>query len=43
MTHLTKSLVEKDLPPRGGQLFLRDDEITSFAIRVTGKGGKSFV
>ena len=43
MTHLTKSLVEKTLPPRSGQLFLRDDEITGFALRVTSNGAKSFV
>src|SRR5215831_12441475 len=43
MAHLTKSLVEKTLPPKRGQLFLRDDEITGFALRVTSNGAKSFV
>ena len=43
MAHLTKSLVEKTLPPKSGQLFLRDDEITGLALRVTSNGVKSFV
>ena len=43
MAHLTKNLAEKTLPPRSGQLFLRDDEITGFALRVTSSGAKSFV
>src|SRR5215469_509787 len=43
MAHLTKSLVEKTLPPKSGQLFLRDDEITGFGLRVTSNGAKSFV
>ena len=43
MAHLTKNLVEKTLPPRSGQLFLRDDEITGVGLRVTSNGAKSFV
>jgi hypothetical protein len=43
MAHLTKSLIEKTLPPKSGQLFLRDDEITGFGLRVTSNGAKSFV
>src|SRR6516164_8710618 len=43
MAHLTKSLVEKTVPPDSGQLFLRDDEITGYALRVTSSGAKSFV
>jgi hypothetical protein len=43
MAHLTKNLVEKTLPPRSGQLFLRDDEITGFGLTVTSNGAKSFV
>jgi hypothetical protein len=42
-SHLIESLVEKTLPPKSGQLFLRDDEITGFALRVTSNGAKSFV
>ena len=40
MAHLIKSLVEKISPPRSGQLFLRDDEIAGFALRVTSGGAK---
>jgi integrase len=43
MAHLTKSLVESAVPPKSGQLFLRDDEITGFGLRVTSNGSKSFV
>ena len=43
MAHLTKNLAEKISPPRSGQLFLRDDEITGFGLRVTSNGAKSFV
>ena len=43
MAHLTNNLVEKTRPPRSGQLFLRDDEITGFGLRVTSNGAKSFV
>ena len=43
MAHLTKSLIERTEPPKSGQLFLRDDEITGFALRVTSNGAKSFV
>src|SRR5215472_2213404 len=43
MAHLIKSLVERVVPPKSGQLFLRDDEITVFALRVTTNGAKSFV
>src|SRR5215472_10146220 len=43
MAHLTKNLAEKISPPRSGQLFLRDDEITGLALRVTSNGAKSFV
>jgi len=43
MAHLIKSLVDRAVPPKSGQLFLRDDEITGFALPVTSYGAKSFV
>jgi len=40
MAHFTKSLVEKTLPPKSSQLFLPDDEVTGFALRVTSNGAR---
>lgn len=41
--HITKNLVEKVSAPPKGQIFIRDDEIKGFALRVTENGIKSFV
>jgi integrase len=43
MTRLTKLVVEKCQVPAQGQVFVRDSEITSLALRVTAGGSKSFV
>jgi integrase len=43
MPRLTKIVVEKCRPPTHGQVFVRDSEITSLALRVTTRGSKSFV
>jgi len=43
MAHLTKAVVEAAEPPAGGQIFLRDDAIKGFALRVIATGAKSFV
>jgi integrase len=36
-------VVEKIGPPSGGQIFVRDDQLTGLALRITAKGVKSFV
>jgi len=41
--HITKHLIEKSSSPVRGQLFIRDDELTGFAVRITPNGSKSFV
>lgn len=41
--HITKNLLEKISPPSTGQIFIRDDEIRGFSLRVTANGVKSFV
>lgn len=44
MANLTKQLVEKVAPSSGGgQAFIRDDQLTGLALRITPKGVKSFV
>jgi integrase len=40
---LTKVLVENAQIPPTGQEFLRDNEITGFALRITSSGGRSFI
>lgn len=42
MPKLTKKRVDAVKPPRRGQMFLRDDELRGFALRVT-PGSKSFI
>jgi len=43
MPTLTKLLVEGTEPPQVGQLFIRDDQLRGFALRVTASGVKSFI
>jgi integrase len=43
MPHLTKAVVEAAAAPKAGQVFLRDDAIKGFALRLIATGGKSFV
>ena len=43
MAHLTKQIVEAAKAPARGQIFIRDDSIRGFALRVLESGGKSFV
>ncbi len=43
MAKLTKNLVDRAVPPAVGQTFIRDDELTGLALRVTASGVKSFV
>lgn len=40
---LTKSAVDKIVPPPNGQKFYRDDVLKGFAVRVTAGGTKSFI
>jgi integrase len=40
---ITKALVEHAKAPQSEQVFIRDDEVTGFALRITAKGAKSFV
>lgn len=42
MANITKALVERVKAPQAGQLFVRDDELTGFALRIT-EGAKSFI
>jgi integrase len=43
MAKITKALVEGAKAPQKGQLFIRDDELKGFALRITASGTKSFV
>lgn len=43
MAKVTKNLVDKAGAPAAGQIFIRDDELTGMALRVTANGVKSFV
>jgi integrase len=45
MANITKALVEraKAKAPVAGQIFIRDDELTGFALRVTARGVRAFV
>ncbi len=43
MATLTKREIDKAQPPAIGQLFLRDDRLQGFALRITAGGAKSFV
>lgn len=42
MPRLTKRLIDAAKPPPSGQVFLRDDELRGFALRIT-RGSKSFI
>jgi integrase len=41
--HLTKAVVEATRLPAAGQVFIRDNAIPGFALRVLATGGKSFI
>jgi len=43
MPTITKLLVERTEPPQDGQLFIRDDQLRGFALRVTASAVKSFI
>ena len=43
MAKITKALVEAVRIPHHGQIFIRDDELKGFALRVTDTGAKSFI
>jgi integrase len=40
---ITKAVVESAKAPESGQAFIRDEELTGFAVRITARGIKSFV
>ncbi len=40
---LTQRLVDGIEPPQSGQKFIRDNELTGFALRITASGAKSFI
>ena len=40
---LTQRVVDASAPPASGQIFIRDREISGFALRITTRGAKSFV
>ena len=40
---ITKAAIEHTAAPASGQIFLRDDELKGFALRITARGAKSFV
>jgi integrase len=40
---ITKAVVERAKAPDSGQAFIRDEELTGFALRITAGGVKSFV
>jgi len=42
MPKLTKKLIDATKPPASGQVFLRDDSLRGFAVRIT-NGSKSFI
>jgi len=39
---LTKKLIDAAKPPASGQVFLRDDSLRGFAVRIT-KGSTTFI
>jgi len=43
MAHLSRTVVEAVEALHSGQIFLRDDAIKGFALRVLAAGGKSFI
>jgi len=43
MANITKALVERAKAPAAGQIFIRDDELTGFGLRVTANGVRSFI
>jgi integrase len=43
MANITKALVEAVRIPQHGQIFIRDDQLKGFALRVTDTGVKSFI
>jgi hypothetical protein len=43
MSNITKADVERAKPPVEGQIFIRDNAIEGFALRITAGGTKSFV
>jgi len=43
MGKITKQVVEKVARPDHGQSFIRDDQLTGLALRITAKGVKSFI
>lgn len=42
-TKLTQRLVDAAEPAESGQIFIRDDELTGLALRITESGAKSFI
>lgn len=42
-TKLTQRVVDAAEPPKSGQTFVRDNELTGFALRITESGAKSFI
>jgi hypothetical protein len=43
MPKLTKRLIDATRALASGQVFIRDDELPGFALRVTAGGAKSFI
>jgi integrase len=42
-TKLTQRIVDAAKAPKSGQTFIRDSELTGFALRITENGAKSFI
>jgi integrase len=42
-TRLTQRVVDAAKAPAAGQVFLRDDELRGFALRITANGAKSYI
>ena len=40
---LTKRVVDRLVPPRSGQAFIRDTELKGFGLRITAGGAKTFI
>ena len=40
---LTQRIVDGAEPPKSGQIFIRDNELTGFALRITASGARSFI